>query len=408
MNKLPLEGIRVVDFGLILSVPHTTQWLSAFGAEVIKVESKTHVDMMRAGLGGATSAADNILGMNRSGSFNSLHFTKKSCSINMNTEKGRELSRRLIATADIVTENFTTPVVKRFGLTYEDVRQVKPDIILLASSSLGRTGPLGDSVGYGPTNQAYAGLPALTGYEGGIPQSMGGTWPDYLVGVTLVYLLLAALHYRDVTGEGQYIDQSMCEVVTGMIPQAILDYQMNGRIRERRGNKDPLMVPHNVYHCIGDDQWVAIAVETEEEWAAFCQAVGHLEWRTDERFADAYARHRNEDELDVLITQWTRQRSPHEVTTWLQAAGVAAGPVLDPLGVVNNPQLRHRGFFVTPDHPEVGPREVLGVPGVYSAIPELRIEPAPLLDQHNDYVFKEILGLSGSEFEQLIEEQVIY
>jgi crotonobetainyl-CoA:carnitine CoA-transferase CaiB-like acyl-CoA transferase len=326
----------------------------------------------------------------------------------MTKEKGRELARRLIATADIVTENFTTPVTQRFGLTYEQLKQVKLDIILLSQSSMGRTGPLGNTVGWGPTDQAYSGLPMLTGYEGGTPQSMGGTWPDYLIGVTGPFMMMAALHHRDRTGEGQFIDLSMCEVVTGMIPQAILDYQMNGRVRQPSGNKDPRMAPHDVYRCAGKDQWVAIAVETEEEWGAFCNAVGRPEWRADERFADAYARHRHEQELDALITQWTSERSPSEAAALLQAAGVAAGPVLDTMGIITNPQLRHRGFFVTPDHPEVGPREVMGIPVLFGAIPEKRIQPAPLFDEHNDYVFKELLGLSGTEIEQLIEERVIY
>ena len=406
-RPLPLEGVRVVDFGLIIGPPHATQWLAVMGAEVIKIESKRHPENPRSGkvMGGY---ADDIPGPNRSGGWNSLHYSKKTCSIDMTKEKGRELARRLIATGDIVVENFTTPTTQRFGLTYEELRQVKPDIILLSQSSMGRTGPLKDAVGWGPTNQAYAGLPVLTGYEGGVPQAIGSSWPDFLMGSCLPFMMLAALHHRDRTGEGQSIDFSMSEAVTSMIPQAMLDYQMNGRLREPQGNRDPLMVPHSVYWCAGEDQWVAIAVETQGEWEAFCQGVGHPEWQADERFADAYTRHRHERELDELITEWTRERSPGEVTTWLQAAGVGAGPVLDTLGVFHNPQLRHRGFFVAPDHPEVGPREVMGVPGLYSAIPEKRIQPAPLFDQHNDYVFKEVLGLSGIEVERLIEEEVIY
>ena len=407
MSNLPLEGIRVVSFDLVLALPHACQWLAVYGAEVIHVESKSHPDGMRMSAGRLGGAADKIAGLNRSGSGNSLNYSKKSCNINMAKEKGRELAHRLIATADVAAENYSTQVAERFGLTYEALRLVKPDIILLSNSAMGRTGPLSHTIGPGPSIQAYGGFPLLTGYEGGTPQVMGGTWPDYMVGVAASFMLQAAIHHRDITGEGQFIDLSMAEMVTGMMPQAILDYEMNGRLRERQGNKDPLMVPHNTYRCAGADQWVAIAIETEEEWAALCQAVGHPEWLTSERFADAHARHRNEADLDALIAEWTKQRSPEEVTTWLQAHGVAAGPSLDTLGLISNAQLRHRGFFVTPDHPEVGPREVLGMPGVFSTI-EKRVEPAPLFDQHNDYVFKDILGLSGSEFEQLVEEEVIY
>ena len=167
------------------------------------------------------------------------------------------------------------------------------------------------------------------------------------------------------------------------------------------------MVPHNTYKCAGDDRWAAIAIETEEEWASFCKAIGRPEWQVDVRFADAHARHQNESELDILINKWTSQYTAEEVTTLLQAHGVAAGPSLDTLGLIANAQLRHRGFFVTPDHAEVGPREVLGMPGVFSTI-EKRIEPAPLFDQHNEYVFKDILGLPDNEYIRLVEEEVIY
>ena len=406
MSKLPLEGIRIVAFDLILALPHATQWLATYGAEIIKVESKAHIDLSRMGVG-LGGAAGGVSGVNRGGSWNSLNYNKKTCCINMTTEKGRELAYRFAATADIVAENYSTRVAQRFGLTYENLRQIKPDVILMSMSAMGRSGPLSHTIGWGPNSQAYGGLPLLTGYENDIPQVMGGTWPDYMVGVAAAFMLMTALHHRNLTGEGQFIDLSMAEVVTGMIPQAILDYQMNGRLRPRQGNKDPLMVPHNTYRCLGEDRWMAIAVETAEEWAAFCQTVGHPEWRDNERFADAHARHQNEEELDALINQWTKQHLAEEATALLQAHGVAASPVLSSPDFIRNAQLRHRGFFVTPDNAELGPLEVMGMPGVFSAT-EKRFDPAPILEQDNDYVFKEILGLSGTEIEQLIEEEVIY
>ena len=407
MENLPLQGIRVVDFGLILAIPHGTQWLSTMGAEVIKVESKSHPDLVRGGFG-PQGAADGVPGLNRTGIWNSLHYGKKSCSINMTTEEGRELARQLIATADIVTENYTTPVKKRFGLTLDELSEVKSDIIILHQSSAGRSGPLSDTVGWGPTNQAYAGLPVLTGYEGGMPQSIGGTWPDYMIGVAVAFMLLSALHHRNRTGEGQAIDLSMCEMVTSMIPQAVFDFQMNGRLRGPTGNRDPMMAPHDVYRCAGNDTWIAITVETEDEWKAFCDVVGRSEWLEDERFADGYARQKHQDSLDGLITEWTRQYYPEEIMTKLQSAGIAAAPVLDSVQVLNNPQLRHRGFFITPDHPEVGPREVMGTPVLYSNIPDKRIGTAPLFDEHNDYVFGKILGLSPDEIESLVKSEIIF
>ncbi len=407
-SRLPLEGIRVIDFGLVLAVPHATQWLAVLGAEVIKVESKTHLDIHRTNPS-ITFMADRVSGPNRGSTFNSLHYGKKSCCINMATPEGRELARSLVADADVVTENFTTEVATRFGLTYDNLCEVKPDIILLSMSSMGRTGPLKDSVGFGPSNLAYSGLPVLTGYEGSkVPMFLGGTWPDFHIGTSMPALVLAALRHRSRTGQGQWIDISMCEMMSASIPQAILDFQMNGRLRKPQGNRDNMMAPHNVYRCAGNDQWVAITAETEEEWAAFCSAAGYPEWRSDPRFQDAYRRQQHIQELDALMTSWTRTLSPGVIANLLQEAGVPAAPCLNASGLVSNPQLLHRSFFVTPVHAELGARRVMGVPVRYGAVPEKRITGAPVLDQDDDYVYKELLHLSDGDVERLAAAKVLY
>src|SRR5262245_32056855 len=241
--------------------------------------------------------------------------------------------------------------------------------------------------------QASAGICHLTGYPEGTPSSLGGTWPDYMVGVVMTYAVLAALYCRRQTGKGQHVDLAMAEVVTSMLPEAILDYVMNNRDRGRQGNHDDEMMPHNVYRCHGEDKWIAIAVESEEEWHSLCQAIGHPEWLTDERFKERRSRKAHEPELDALLTAWTRARTPTEIMHLLQSVGVAATPVYDTEGLIADPQFQHRDFLVTPGHAVTGDNPVAGIPGKYSAIDKLRYTPAPCLGQDNESVFCQLLGL---------------
>ena len=260
----------------------------------------------------------------------------------------------------------------------------------------------------GPANQAFASLPSMTGYEGGTPAGMGGTWPDYTVGITIAFLTIAALYHRRRTGQGLHIDLSMAETVMTMIPGQLLDYAMNGRIAQPQGNKDELAAPNNMYRCKGEDKWVAISVQDEYQWSAFCQVTGHPEWLGDKRFCDAYNRHQNTGALDELITQWTWNQTPVQIMEQLQAVAVPSGPCQNNEELINDPQLQSRNQFIELDHPEVGKRLTMAMQGIFSAIPERRYEPAPLLGQHNDQVFHDLLGLPHHEIERLIEEQVIY
>ncbi|MCH2525556.1 MAG: CoA transferase [Dehalococcoidia bacterium] len=406
-NKLPLEGIRVIAFELGPAMCLHTLWMGSLGAEVIKIGSELRPDT---GYMAGSLSGDGVgdAEWNRAGAFMCLNYNKKTCSINMQDPKGAQLAHKLISQADIVVENFTTPVTKRFGLTYDALKKIKPDIIVVSQSSMGRTGPAGDLVGWGTASQAYAGLPFLTGYEGGKPQSICAPWPDPIVGVSLVALVLAALHHRDRTGEGQAIDLSMTEMVSSMIPQALLDYQMNGRIRRAQGNKDSIMVPHNVYKCSGEDNWIALAVETETQWESLCNTIGQPEWITDSRFANADARRTNESQLDEMINLWTITRDKYELTEIFQSVEIAASPVMSTMEIFNDPTLRERGFFVSIEHPDTGHREVMGIPVVYGNFEKNLSNPAPSFGDDNEYVFKDVMGLSGTEIEDLIESGVIH
>ena len=403
MSQLPLEGVRIADFGWILAAPQCTAWLGVMGAEVIRIESHHRLDIIRS-LG---QDPQNLKGPDGSPLFNGLNYSKKSITLNLGHPQGAALAREIVRRSDIVVENFTSGVMKHWGLGYEDLCQGKPDLIMISGSPVGQDGPDSHCVGWGPITQASAGICHLTGYADGPPVSLGGSWPDYMVGVVLAYAALAALYCRRRTGKGQYIDLAMAEVVTAMLPEAIMDYVMNGRDQGRQGNKDAVMVPHNVYRCQGEDKWVAIAVETDEEWHSLCQVIDHPQWLDDARFRDRRSRKAHEQELDVLLTAWTQERTQTEIMSRLQNAGVAATPVYDTESLIADPQFQHREYLVSLGHPVTGNHPVAGIPGKYSAI-EPRYTPAPCLGQDNEDVCRNLLGLSRDEIARLQEEKVMY
>lgn len=404
--RSPLSGIRVLDFGWILSVPHATAWLGTLGAEIIRVESMVNLDMLR--ITGMTAGADNIPGLNRSMGFNSLNFSKKSITLNLRSPEAIALAKELVRVCDVVTENFVVGTMERIGLDYEVLRQVKPDIIMLSGSTVGQTGPSRKATGWGPNSMAVAGVPFLTGYEGGSPSSLDATFPDYFIGTQMAQALLAALHERRRTGKGQHIDMSMAETVLATVPEPLLDYAMNRRDGERRGNRHRAMAPHGVYRCAGEDAWVAVAVTGDEQWQGLRRALGDPPPLRNTAYDNAAGRLADQASIDRVLQAWTCQRSPHQAMHSLQAEGVAAAPVLNAAQVTVDPQMAALGYMVDLDHSEVGARSVPGLPGRYSAMPALDYRPTPLLGEHNQDVFGGLLGLSGSELERLVAEKVIY
>ena len=404
-GNAPLRGVRIIDFGWILSVPQCTAWLGTMGAEVVRVESQARLEPSRDSMRGS---ADGVPGVNRSSGWNGLNYSKLGVTLNLSRPEAVELVKELVAVSDVVVENFATGVMERLGLGYDSLRRVRPDLIMLSGSTLGVTGPERLATGWGPNAYSYAGLPHITGYRGGPPVNLGGNWPDYLVGTMMAFNILAALRHRRRTGRGQYLEVSMAELVASMIPEAFLEQVMNGRQVERTGNHDAHMSPHNVYPCQGYDQWAAIAVRNDAEWRALCKAAGRREWSSDPRFETLEGRKRNEAELDRLVEEWTRLHGPREVMETLQAAGIAAGPVMSVFDLMEDPHFRERGFAVEMDHPEVGKRTVAGLPARFGVMPRLAYTPAPLLGQHNEFVFGQLLALGGDVLQRHIEDQVVY
>jgi benzylsuccinate CoA-transferase BbsF subunit len=398
---LPFDGIRVADFGWIIAVPHATAWLGALGAEVIRVESSVAPDLVR-----FLSGTDGTPGINRSGIFNSINFSRKSVALDLTKPAAREVALRLVRRSDIVTENYTVGNMKKFGLDYEALRALKPDLIMLSGTPLGQTGPYANTVGFGPTTQAFAGMCHLTGYPGDVPCGIGGTWPDFAVGTAMVFFILAALHHRDQTGEGQYLDLSMAETVTAMLPEAMMDYFLNWRDDGPVGNRDSAMAPHGVFPVRGDDQWIAIAIASDEEFGALCEVLAVPALAREPRFAKLASRLANVDDLEREVASRTRECDRDALVQKLRECNLAAGPVYGPLDLMEDPALRESGMLIELDHPESGKRIVPGLPVGFSAMqPDYR--PAPAIGADSEQVLSELLGYSRDEIARLRDEKIL-
>lgn len=358
MSKMALEGIRVADFSWVWAGPYCTSLLGYLGAEVIKIESMKRVDQTRQG---SIMNGDVFEGVNSSPTFNNANLNKKGVSIDITTEKGQEIARQLVAQCDIVVANMRPGKMDKLHLGYEDLKKVKPDIIMLESTGFGCTGPYRGFAGFAPIFASMGGLANLTGYTDGAPNPMSGV-QDLRAATQAAYAILAALYHRKKTGEGQYIDCSSSECITTLVGNEMMEYTMNGRSLGRTGNTDPVMAPHNVYRCKGDDKWISIAVGTEEEWQNLVHAMGDPEWAKDEKFADMYSRHENSAEIDRHMTEWTIRYGHIELMHLLQDAGVAAMPSFCATEILEDPHVKARGLLTTVEHPLLKTQHVFNPP----------------------------------------------
>lgn len=398
MKRNALEGVRVLDFTQVWAGPYCTMLMALYGAEVIKVESEKRPDHSRLF---SVTLALKYEGRDESPLYNTLNLNKLDITLNLTHPKAADLARQIAKISDVVVENFRPGVMARLGLDYESLSGVNPRLIYLSSSSRGGTGPEWDYAGYAPIFAALGGLSHITGYPDGIPSPISGR-TDLLVGTTALLAILSALIYRTETGKGQYIDLSSSEAITALIGDVFMDYSMNGRDQMRHGNRDAAMAPHNCYRCQGEDKWISIAVSSDREWQALCDAMGKPGWTTDRRFSDAYARKENEVELDRLIGEWTAKLTSSQAIEILQNAGVAATLSMSSEDLFLDEHLRERGAFVDIDHPNMGRQTLIGAPWKLVADQNARIRRAPLFGEHNSYVFGELLGLTPQQIEGLV------
>jgi benzylsuccinate CoA-transferase BbsF subunit len=404
MKRAALQGVRIADFCWLWAGAYATGLLAFLGAEVIKIESMARVDPSRRM---TLTIGQAFEGVDHSPVFNSINLNKLSIKLNLKQSKGVELAKKVVQISDVASQNMRPGAMDKIGLGYEALKEVKPDIIMLSSSSFGAEGPLRRYGGYAPSFAAYSGLTHLTGYSDGPPNPMTGS-TDLMSATTGAFAIIAALNHRQNTGQGQHIDLSSVESLAVLTGDALMDYIMNGRVRSRRGNRDDIMAPHNCYRCRGDDNWVSIAVSTEEEWQAFCRVMGNPDWTRDGRFCDARGRWQNQEELDTLITEWTVNYTHYELTEILQKAGVAAFPSLSNQEIFSDPHFKERKLAVEVEHPVMKKQVVLGAPWKLSETPAEVIKASPTMGENNEYVFGELLGMPGSEIKQLMDEQVIY
>ncbi len=402
MAQLPFSGIKILDFGWIFAVPHATAWMGALGADVIRVESLKAPDLVR-----FLTGTDGIVGPNRSGVYHSINFSRRSVALDLSRPEAQEIARRLVKISDVVTENFTVGNMQKYGLGYEELRKIKPDLIMLSGTPLGQDGPHARTVGFGPTTQAYAGLCHLTGYPGDFPCGIGGTWPDFAVGTGMVFFLLAALYHRGRTGEGQYLDLSMAEMVTTMIPEAMMDYFMTGNDQGPIGNRDPLMAPHGVFPVKGDDNWIALACTSDGDFGALCEVLGAPSMAADPSYAKPAARLKNVAMLESEVAARTRNFESADLVAKLRERGLAAGPVYNTHGLLADEAFRASGMLFVRECGEVGPRQVPGIPATFSAL-EYDYRGAPRIGQDTEEVLSGLLGMSTEEIARLKETNVLF
>ena len=388
----PLQGIRVVELTKVWAGPYVGKLLAYLGAEVIRVESEGSLDVTR---------FFGVEDINNAPGFQSVNPQKLSVQINMKTDEGIELLLDLIRESDVVVENLRPGAIERLGLGYQKLKSVNPAIICVSMGMYGSEGPLSYQTGYAPCFAALGGLSALVGYEGGAPAGMNVRYADSTFGTMAAYAAMVALFHRRRTGVGQYVDVSAVECMSSMVGDAIMDFSLNGVVRECDGNRHPEMAPHGVYPCAGGE-WLSIAVASDEQWRALAELAGGPDLARRASFSSLADRKRHEAELDELIEQWTSEQGADELVAKLQKRGVSAAKSLSSLDLIADPQLWGRGFYRDVADPTGQSKATLGPGWQMSREAEIS-DAAPRLGQHNAYVFGEILGLSEERQRELAE-----
>ena len=405
-DSTPFDGIKVADLSWIWVGPTTTRYLADHGATVVKVETEAPLDRVRT----MGPFKDNVPGGNRSHAFGDFNTSKLSLSLDLKNPAGLAVARRLIAWADVYVESFTPGTVEDLGIGYEAARGINPSIIMASTCLMGQTGPAAPFAGYGFHAGAIAGFYEVTGWADLPPDGPWIAYTDAVAPRFLAATIIAALDHRRRTGQGQHIDASQLEMALHFLAPQVADYNVSGRMPSRDGSRSGTAAPHGAYPCAsegagegtGEDQWCAIAVESDEHWVALRGALGDPDWANDVKYDTVEGRLRHQDEIDRHLGEWTIGNTAHEVMRLLQSAGVPAGVVQRSSDLLRDPQLSHRGFFRYLDHPEMGSVPYTGhqfrIRG-YDGGPRF---PAPVLGQHSEYVMRELLGMTDEEISDAV------
>ncbi len=412
-NKAPpaaLAGVRICDFCGQLAGAGATKWLAAFGAEVIRIE-----DPVRQGrwdiLRGVGPYVDERRGIDLGGGFNNHNVEKEGITLNLRTDRGKDLLTQLIRQSDCVTENFAAGVLERLGFGYEQLKAIRPDIIYVSNCGFGHSGPYAAFKTWGPIVQAVSGLTFASGLPDQPPAGWGYSYMDHTGGYYMAMAILMALIHRKRTGEGQWIDLACTEAALTLHGPALLDWTVNGRPSRREGQPHsnrshwPPMAPHGVYPCAGEDEWVAIACRDGGDWDRLASVIAEP-WTAEPAFADLDARLANQDALDARMAAWTEAQGKFDVQRRLRAAGVPCSAVQKPAERIDaDPDTD--GLWPTVTHSAMGQVRVDGLPVRFSKTPWRIERGAPCLGEHNEAVFGRLLGLAPAEVAALREEGVI-
>lgn len=392
---LPFAGTRVLDFSIAFAGPYATRYMGELGAEIIKVESNA----AETNTGGSGPPSINQVEINRS---------KRSITLDLHHARAQELARELAKISDFAIANFRPFTLDRWNVGYQHLKEVRPDIIMAEMPGFGSTGPQASYISLGNSLMAYSGLTRLWGFPGSPENNRCKiAYPDWIGAGKVTLAMLAAHQYRQRTGKGQYIEVAQVEAAAAMGGVAYMDYLFNGRLMDAQGNHHHTFAPHSIYPSRGDDRWVAIAVQTDEQWANMVRALGEPEWARDEALATAAGRKAREDVLDAQIAAWTKQLTPHQAMRLLQKAGVPAAAVQNGEDVYLDPHLRARGYTVEVEQPILGTKLEPGLTMRFKETPETQPRGMALMGEANEYVFGELLGLSTAEIRQLIEDKII-
>lgn len=411
--KMPLEGITVIDMSEVWAGPMGTSLLGDLGARVIKIESYPRPPTTR--IAGSSESRGYIDGdhsapraWDRTAIHNMANRNKYGVTLNLAQPRGIEIFKSLVKLSDVLVEAYSAGTMEKLGVHYEAMRQVKPNIIMASMPGWGSHGPYQGYVSLGSGLDGFTGHHALRGYPDTDPsETPVVNHADAIGAVTLPFAVLIALHHRNRTGQGQWIDISQVESLLPHLSRSMLDYAMNGRLPKPVGNRDDFMAPHGCYGCRGDDNWVVITVSTEEQWQALCRAMGDPSWTRDVKFGDALARRNNQDQLDEFIHAWSQGLDKKAVMGKLQDAGVPAQAVLDDEDLYADPHLQARDFFEMVEHPWIGRYRYPGQLWKFSKMYEpVRIPPNGL-GEHNGYVYGTLLGMSADEIKDLEAQGII-
>ncbi len=402
-KPLPLSQVRVLELGAAVAAPFSASLLADAGAQVIKFETERRPDNLR----GNWPMHEGVAGRERSFYWHLMNRNKLELTLDLVQPAGRATFLDLVGISDVVVENFSAGTMERLGVPYAVLRRVNPALVMVSLSGFGATGPARSYVGYGPLVEAVTGFASLGGYAGGPPVHSAFVYTDYVSAVYAANLILAGLMERASTGRGVYFDLSQAEVALNAIPEAVLEYAVNGSIPQKREDRDEFVPVHGVYPCLGypdrsgSDRWVALAARTEDEWLGLCRAMGRPAWTRRPEFAGPAQRAAHRDALDRRIAGWTGRRTAAEAAALLRRHGVPASPVNNIQQTMDDPQIQARGAFQENRHPVIGVRPAYASPVFIEGVPRAIRSHGPLWGEHNDYVCRELLGLPQEALSRL-------